>query len=255
MNNDGIKNEKEIIEVLDEKPFIKIPPFWKKLLVQMFGEIKPNQIILCRSGETHEKADIYIIANRTKRSVSIKSGNQISVHTESANRFCGFLKSLHIEEEYTDFLKLYHYGDLTLDGTGDIRLNLKEIQERYVDKIKSFNKRIKKDPNVLKRAMHRFLSIGTPNVDCFCFYLYYGNKYNGYCIRIQYLIEFFLKHIDDYNCYDNRIHFGPFIYEPKYRGLNNFDVDKKGRYYCIIKWPHAIEQIKLAILEYKDYPL
>lgn len=252
MNNDGIKNEMEIIDTINHKQFCDLPVFWKNLLSKVFGKFPDYYYISAFKPKKDDKVDMYVIVNHKQRSFSIKSGDRISVHRESVSRFCGFLEWLGIEKEYTDFLKLYHYGDGTTDGTGEYHLSYKEIIVKYKNEINWFNERVN-DPKVVKRIIMRFLSMGTPRQNSFVYYIYYGNKDEGICTRVQYILEYIEKNIVEYN-HLPAIHFGPFIYEPAYRGLEDFDPNDKRRYYIVIKWPYAYDYIKRVIKVYQSYP-
>lgn len=240
MDNKGIENELEIINYLNERQFKNLTDHWKKILTLAFGKTDPEEKILCKKGLLYEKADMYIRTNHITRSFSIKSGSKISVHGEKLSTFCGFLKWLGLNQDLIDILKLYHYGDDTLDGTGENHYSSNYLLLKYSKQIEEFNNYVNK-PETLEKIFYRFLSTGTLNVNGFTYYIYYGTIDTGIFADIKGLV-YYLSH-NDYSKIKS-IHFGPFTYEPAYRGINDFNKDNKRRHYCNIKWVSAKNDIR-----------
>ena len=248
MKNDGLQNEKDIIETLDGKKFYELPTFWQHRLKQLDKTIQENDEISCFKCVYNKKADIAIKSHDKRWNISIKSGYFISVHNELLSSFVGFLRSLGISEELLNVLKLYHYGDDTTDGTGEVRHTLVEIKEKMADDIERFNKEVNKK-EILTQIIDRCLFSGTPYQKSYVSHIYYGTKDYGNMINKKIMTEYI---VNAFKCDTKAIYFGPLIYTPAYRGVNNFDKDNKHRYYVNIKWPSIGKDIKDAKQWYFD---
>ncbi len=237
--NYGIQNEMDIITLLNNKRFGSLPDFWKQLLNNAFSETRNQELIRCYKGKATEKADLYVIMNNTMRSFSVKMGKNVSVHSEKLSTFCGFLRWLKIDEENIQTLKLFHYGDGTTDGTGDKKYTSAELVEMYGPRIQKLNEQLNKD-EVLLRFINRFLRVGTLLQRSFVYYIYYGTVKCGLYAPLTEFIPFLSK-----QHYDNikTIHFGPFVYEPAYRGLDSQTFDNPRRYYVDIKWKTGLKDL------------
>lgn len=256
--NFGLQNEQEIINILDETYVKDLPAFWKKFICSLFPTALDNDLIHCFKEPPEKKQDICIMACGTRRNVSIKSGNSVSVHEESINRFCGFLKWCGVSEQSLTFLKIFQYGDGTTDGTGNYRQSTKELIEKYPEEIKKINEEVNNQV-ILLMIIRRFLSIGTPNNPSVVNCLYYGTKDGGIYCNMKMLCEYLSK-----KKYDNikGIHFGPFVFYPRYRGVNKpnpVEVDsldklifKRERYYISIKWPSIEKDMNDYITDVRE---
>ncbi len=136
MENFGIENELEIIQAIDHKKYGELSKHWQKVLTIAFGKTKPNEVIYAMKGHLGEKADIYVRMNHLTRSFSIKSGRNVSVHTEKLSTFASFLKWCGVEEKYLNTLKLFHYGDDTTNGMGEVRRKISDLLQLYNNEIK-----------------------------------------------------------------------------------------------------------------------
>lgn len=242
MKNSGLENELEIVELLNGKKLKDLPEFWKKRMLQLCSVLEDDDRIECYKCQHDQKADISIRVGKRKWSISIKSGYFVSVHTERISSFTGFLRSLGVDEYLLETLKLYHYGDNTLDGTGEERKTLPEIKEELKERIIKFNKCVNQK-DILRPTILRFLCCGTPFQRSYVTHIYHGTKDYGIMINAKSLVDYIC---DGFSCDTDAIHFGPFIYTPLYRGLKDFDSSNVRRYYLSIKWPSLVRDIKDA---------
>lgn len=246
MKNNGLQNEKDIIDVLDGKLYKQLPEFWKNRIRQLYHDIKDDDKIECVKCVYNQKADIAIRINDKKFSISIKSGYFVSVHNESISSFCYFLKSLGISDDLIRVLKLYHYGDGTVNGTGSVHYPVEELKIKYAKEIEEFNKEVNKK-DILRKIVIRFLCTGTPYQGGYASHLYSGTYIFGSLIDMKTMVEYICE---GYSYQANAIYFGPFIYTPAYRGLENFDETNVKRYYINIKWPSLNRDMRDAKLWY-----
>ena len=246
MKNNGLQNEKDIIDVLDGKTYKELPEFWKRRMKQLYRDIEEDDKIECFKCVYNQKADIAIIVKDKKFNISIKSGFFVSVHNERISSFAGFLRSLGIREELITTLKLYHYGDDTIDGSGTVHYSVEEIKLKYKKEIDEFNKEVNKK-EILRKIVMCFLCKGTPYQGGCASHLYSGTYIFGSLIDMKTMVDYICE---AYSHQANAIYFGPFIYTPAYRGLENFDETNVKRYYISIKWPSLNRDMRDAKLWY-----
>lgn len=240
MKNDGLQNELNIVEMLDGKTYKELPDFWKKRMKQLCKEVEDDDKIECFKCVYNKKADIGVRVREYRYNISIKSGFFVSVHSERLSSFTGFLRSIGISEELIETLKYYHYGDGTTDGTGDVHYNLSTIKENMQKNIDEFNK-VVNEKEILKQIVLRVLCIGTPYQRSFVSHIYAGTVNYGEMIDAKTLVEYICS---GYPTATDSIHFGPFIYAPAYRGVENFNANNVKRHYINIKWPSLYRDIR-----------
>lgn len=208
--NDGTKNEIEINEELNNKTYSRLAHYWRKFIKDCYPEIQENQTIKSeRKGDGQEekvdvkkgkekiikpKADIIISVednNNTpadrliKYGISIKKGKANSFHQEKVEEFCDYCThNLDMTDEEADSLKLFIYGDGTIDGTGpkEKRLsNTNEINKTYAKEIGIIQTFLDRNKEVL---LYRFLKYGKymEKADYQANYVFHGTKEGGvYC--------------------------------------------------------------------------
>ena len=224
--------EQQIADYLCKKHYCELNDHWKKLIKMMFPSIMPNDIIYCENTKMLLKQDLFIVATGAKKTISIKSGNDATLHCESLEHFCSFLKYLNVDDYDIETLRLYHYGDGTTDGTGEVRECAETLKIKYMDRIQLFNANVNK-PHLLKVIIDRFLSFGTLNQCDKVDYLYYGNFNDGALYDMNDLIDFFsIQRVEKIR----GIHFGTFHYTAYYRFIYSKQTSDMDRHYVAIKW-------------------
>ena len=232
MSNTSSFVEKQIADYLCKKHYYELNNHWKKLIKMMFPLIMPNDIIYCEDVKMLLKQDVFIVATGIKKTISIKSGKDATLHCETLEHFCSFLKYLKVNDYDIETLKLYHYGDGTIDGTGEKREHAEALKLKYMKRIQTFNTNVNK-PYLLREIIDRFLSCGTLNQCDKVDYLYYGNFYEGGLYDMNDLINFFsIQHVEKIR----GIHFGTFHYTAYYRFITSKNTDERDRHYIAIKW-------------------
>lgn len=237
--NNGIKNECELEKSINNIKFCDLNDNLKSFVKFIFNDIKEDDILKCKRYKTFDKADIYIKLNNEVKNISVKSGTRISVHAEKIETFIEFLKDMHIRKGIIDFLLLYHYGDFTIDGKGNVRLPAKELKERYQKEIKLFNKYIN-HKNIIKKVIERCLFDGTSKNNM-ADYIYYGNIEGGLYASKQEIINYF--------CSSKALeiespHFSYLTYQNWNRNIVNNPKLEPHRYYCQFKWPSIVDDLK-----------
>ena len=233
--NIGFMNEYNIMNKLHNKRFNELDDFWKKHILTMFENVNEEDLIRCRLVGGNCKTNFEIIINDKKKNISVKYGDNVSIHSEHIDSFLEFLKIIGISDSTLNTIRLYHYGDGTLKGTGDIRKNAKELQEIYKDEIKKTNIELNKN-DVIGKIIYRAILKGRSPYHEEIDYLYHGSTKEGKLISKEQL----LNEIKNKSMYLECIHFGPFTYQPLSRFLYSKSKDEYKRHYIQLKW-HTID--------------
>ena len=89
----GLLNEQEVIDHLNNKTFVMLDEKWQKHIKVMFPFVKDTDIIYARKFPEHKaKPDAIIKVRNSVEYLSIKSGRNPSVHQEDYFVFQNFLK-------------------------------------------------------------------------------------------------------------------------------------------------------------------
>ncbi len=184
-NKHGFGNEYSIINYLNNKKFKELNDNMKNFLSWLF-DFKINYDNIIYSGKVEKpsgerknpKPDIWIKVNSSVKFISVKEGSGNSVHQEPFIEFCEFLTKIGVENDILNNLKFYHYGDDTIDGTGENRYSSAILKISYKNKIQSVNSKLNQNP-YLDKILNRILFAGTLknpiNVDV----CYHGDINNG----------------------------------------------------------------------------
>lgn len=233
--NKGFENENNFICALNGKQVKDVPIHLKEQLKELFN-CDDNANLICKKYNGHYKPDVYLKCNDKTIKISIKSGNSISVHEEIFDQFIDFLYSIGISNRTIKIIKFYHYGDGTINGSGNELLDLKYLQLKYSIFIKQANYELNESINYNK-IIDRILFSGRFNKNHSIDYLYYGTNKIGFFVSKEKILEYLLK---QKSMYLNCLHIGPFTYQPASR--------KKPKVrYCQFKWKSLLSDISNMI--------
>jgi len=106
----GFKNELDYVTLLNNKKISNLPNNIQEMIYAIFKNINNNDKISCWQSKYLEKADIKIKINSTIKGISIKSGNNSSIHQENINNLEHFLLRIGIDNYIINLLKKYLQG-------------------------------------------------------------------------------------------------------------------------------------------------
>ena len=235
----GYKNECDIAQAINKKKYSNLSNNMKILVRFIFNDINDDDDLECKRYRSQDKADIYIKLNNNIKNISIKSGIRVSVHAEKISSFTNYLKAIRINNKIINYLLLYHYGDFTTNGTGNIRMPAKELKEKYEKEISIFNKYVN-HKNIIKSITIRCLFEGVSKNNC-ADYIYYGDVHEGVIASKEEIIDYFCK-----NKAPEIIapHFSYLIYQNWNRNIVYNPKLESHRYYCQFKWPTIKEDLQ-----------
>jgi hypothetical protein len=151
------------------------------------GSLKREDIIFCAKIGGLNKSDLVVKCNNISHTISIKKGNENSIHQEPLEEFIKFLKEEYdIDQSIADDLRFFIWGDGTLNSTGKKRLKASELKKQYPERIsgpKRFFKKHKKD------LIKRFL-INGPKSQSSPEFIYYGTVDKGKWGKSEDILKF-----------------------------------------------------------------
>ncbi|MDQ7084219.1 MAG: hypothetical protein Q9M36_04475 [Sulfurovum sp.] len=147
MSYSGFENEDRIILALNGKRVDELNSNLQQLIKDSFTNYQGNIEAIKQAGQN--KSDLKITIGNEFHTYSIKKGTGNSIHQEPIEAFLEFLaQNYGIDEEMKDNLRLFIWGDNTLDGKGNVsdRLSAPQFKKNYpqiIDAIQSFFNTIK----------------------------------------------------------------------------------------------------------------
>ena len=237
--NNGLKLEYDFVYSINNKKYRELNNNLKSFIKELYNDITEESILKCEKIKAKDKSDIKIIFEDKIKNISLKSGNSVSVHVESVLSFITFLNDISINKNIINYLLLYHYGDDTIDGSGNNRLSGDEVKLRYKREISIFNKYVNYK-NILIKVINRVLFEGV-NKNNIVDYIYYGNiEYGIWSSRFD-LLNYFVN-----NKSMNLItpHFSSFTYQNWCRNVVYNKKMESHRYYVQIKWFSIVNDIE-----------
>ena len=238
-NIDGFQNELDLIEYINSKNvYDSYNENIQKFLNFIFDFDLSGENIKCYKEKGQQKPDLSITCKGIKKFISVKKGSGNSVHQESFNDFINFLNGISVSESTIEGIKLYHYGDGTIDDTGKIRFSGNECSSIYSSEIKTINAELNKS-NILEIILDRILFLGNFNGGNLTDYVYYGTVYNGIWASREELLEYFLTN----QFTSNTIHFASLTYQVWGRNHNFTAKNPDRRYVMQVKWSQIVSDI------------
>lgn len=237
-NRHGFSNEENIANYLNNQKFFNLNENMQNFLCFIFErQISANETILSDLTQKIEgknpKPDIWIKISNEIKLVSVKEGSGNSVHQEPFKDFCKFLEDINVSEETVNHLKLYHYGDDTLDGNGEARLSTSDIKTKYQSKILSVNTELN-SPDTLIKILYRVLFAGVFKKPIIVDAVYHGSVDNGVYANREEIIDYL---IDNANVSEmSGIRFSELTYQPWTRDQHRTAAHPERRYVMQVKW-------------------
>lgn len=237
-NKHGFSNENEISIYLNNQHFANLNKNMQDFLCFLYNrQISGNELILSDSTQRIEgknpKPDIWIKIGNEVKYVSVKEGSGNSVHQESFKDFCAFLEKINVSKQTIDYLKLYHYGDDTLDGNGEIRLSTADIKLKYSSQIQCVNKELNSQ-NILVKILYRILFAGVFNNPIIVDAIYHGSVDNGIFANREEIIDYLVNNANNFKI--SGIRLSELTYQPWTRDQYKTAAHPERRHVMQIKW-------------------
>ena len=243
MKNNGLKNEQEIIEYINTKKYTdKMNSNMSNFIKSIFEFDISGITIKAYKFADNYKPDIIITAKGFSKYISIKSGENNSVHQEHIYSFVNFLKENGIKENEINTLLNFHFNDGTKNGSGKARKCATDFIENNQDLIQKINTyfNIQK---MIEIATNRILFKGEyhniPSAD----YIYYGNVEKGLWANREEIINFMISS----KTFSSSIHISKLYYQSLHRNLKFDKYFEYKRYYVQFKWYSIREDLNFIM--------
>lgn len=236
---DGFQNELNLIEYINSKDsFDLYNENIKGFLSFIFEFDLSGRVVRCFKEGGQQKPDFSIRCKNVTKYISVKKGSGNSVHQESFNEFIGFLTSISTSTNTIDSIKLYHYGDGTLDDTGVNRYSASQCSSMYTNQIQTANNELNQREK-LTAILNRVLFLGNVGCGNLVDYIYYGSVDSGIWASRNELLNYFLNNTFQ----STTIHFASLTYQVWGRN-NNFTAKHPDRRYIMqVKWSQIVFDI------------
>ena len=240
--NYGFQNEYDFVELFNHKYLFDLDGKSQQFLKELFGNVIENdEPILSWKNKMVQKTDIFIKYKNYAKGVSLKCGNDNSMHQEPLQEFKRYLEKLGIPYKIIDKYVSYHYGYMK-DENGQtdfsILLSAEEYKKIYQSEIDLFNKSINKT-RIIIDMVDRFIIKGR-NSDYDIDALICGTVNNYVWIMKYDMYDLVLSK----RCFDfTSPHIACMTLGPKKRNLNGDSKNARERYILCVRWNFLKEDI------------
>jgi hypothetical protein len=241
MNFSGFENEDRIIEALNGKTFESLTSNLQELIKSSFSNY--GGVITAIKQAAQNKSDLKISIGNESHTYSIKKGTGNSIHQEPIEPFLEFLaQNYGINEEMKNNLRLFIWGDSTLDGRGNVanRLSAPQFKKQHpqvVESIQNFFNSIKEP------LIRRFLIEGVQS-NSSAEFVYYGTTDSGVCCKSEKIVDWIAN-----NRSRGAISIGKLTFQAWNRNINGGDKSEKKRGVIQLKWGSIKDDIEVIANE------
>ena len=243
MANSGLINEQKLIDYINDNSFYSFNQNIKDFLLFIFGIHFDNSAFKAYKPNLGQiKPDMVIEYKGIKKFISVKKGSGNSIHQENFDVFVDFLIKEGFNQSTINNLKLFHYGDGTIDDSGVVRLSATECKKKYQNEINQLNFEFNKPVNLIK-MLDRFLFIGNLSTSVPVDAVYHGTIESGVWANKTELVNYFLSK----RFKSRSIHFASLTYQVWGRNNNYTAVHPERRYIMQVKWGKILNDISNII--------
>ena len=174
--NNGVKNERALIESLNGKTHSKLNKNLKKFIQALFPGCKNSDVIKCKKQEGNAKGDLKVSIEKNTKSVSVKVGTGLSIHEEN---FYTFKKEFLDKHNCSSAVKKT-LENFIVSGPSASKQVITQDKKTQAQKFLTENK---------QSLLERFMKNGRTNIHAD--YIYYGNCNTGCLMEIDEAIKLF----------------------------------------------------------------
>ena len=208
MRNEGLEKEQAIAKALDGKRIKNLNQNLQYMVLHIFRDEKPNAKLSCKLTDNYVKPDIILSCRGKSAYISIKSGQAQVLHGENIKSFVLFLRSIGISEETQKTILYFQYGDGTMDGTGEKRMNYRDTFNWLEQRIMKANLELNNRYDTIQAVVDRVMFQGVDPTATPAEYIYYGDVEYGILISRRQVYTHLKR--KTWNYYDN-LHIGPIL--------------------------------------------
>jgi len=231
MKNKGHANEVEMISLIHGKYLENLPHNTQSWMKQLFG--RDHGFVTAIKLNNEQKADILITLDGVKKYLSIKSGESNSFHAEQIKTFIPFLRNIGVSNKTLKTIVYYHYGDLTLNGTGPTRFSSAQLRMYHQDYFKQASEELSQ-AHLLKPIIERTIMQGRYDTNYQIDGVYYGTPEAGYFLHSKDILNILTR--KSYRRKNGTINISMLTYQPGSRNLYRVSGGDIKREQSVIKW-------------------
>lgn len=240
MINQGKDFEDELCKALNKKKIGSLNQNLQHFIRHLFPEANFHQKIMCELTDNYVKPDIIITWKRRVARVSIKTGQASTLHGEDIKPFILFLRSIGVSTETQKTILYYQFGDGTLDGSGEKRMNYHDVYNWLEERIAKANQELNDRFEIIEKVVERVVFQGVnPTADP-ADYVYYGDLDYGVVISRKQIMSHIKK--KSWNYFDN-LHIGPILLKAHARYAERQIVSDARRRKITCYWSHFAEDM------------
>lgn len=233
----------EVKEALDGKRFDALTPALQNYVGSLFPRVRQDDVVACELCDKYEKPDVRIVVGDEARFVSLKSGRSKSIHYEPVENFILFLRELGVSVKTQKVLLLFHYGDGTLTGKGETRMETSEVMERYASPIRAAIQEINQ-PKILRACLKRFVFTGTEKRQHAADTISFGDITTFLSVSKDEVFDFVMR--QNYG-HIRAVHIGPMLISPWLRNVKHIEESEWKRGIIHVTWPYLLTDIQRMI--------
>ena len=245
--NIGRLKEDEFVFAINGKRGDELSHNLKHILREIFGPFDGQEVLKCGLVDKLQKPDFYIEYKGNRKYISLKTGRAEIVAEEHLKLFLDYLRRWHLSIESQKTFLYYHFGDGTMDGSGEKRFQYFELIRILGPRIKKLNEELNQNKDFIKDLIHRCLFKGTMESNIPADYIYFGDvNYGVVCNEKQ-----IFKHVDrrTWEFMDNP-HIGPIQFRPHARYINTPIKKEKLRWKVDLWWANLSADLEYIAERY-----
>jgi len=245
--NIGRLKEDEFVKAIDGKKAKDLSHNLKHNLREMFGLFDGEEVLKSGLVDKLQKPDFYIEYKGIRKYVSLKTGRAETVAEEYLKLFLQYLRSWHLSEESQKTFLYYHFGDGTMDGSGEKRMEYFELIAKLAPRIAKMNEELNSNKDFIKDMIHRCLFKGTVETNIEADFIYFGDiNYGVVCSEAQ-----IFKHVDRRTWeYMNNPHIGPIQFRPHARYIDSPIKKEQSRWKVDFWWANLSADLEYIAERY-----
>lgn len=245
--NVGLFKEEQMVVSLNNKLFSELSGYLRLFITKLYGIIQENDLIKAEIVPDYQKPDFCVTVNEVTHYISMKNGVVVTLQQLDIDKFCLYLKENKISNETIETIRLFHYGDGTLDGTGKERLDYQSIMPTLAKCIARANFELNRNKAFVWQTVEKCIFKGFSEEKIPAEFLYFGDTEDGYIVSNEIVKKEVCTRY--YGFYDN-LHVGPILFRPHARYAGKKILNEKYRRSVDFYWPNLESIVRRADRRY-----
>lgn len=226
-NNKGIANEYNFVKLFDKKRVKDLDRNCQELIYSLFNVASGNDYIECWQSKYVEKADIKIRINGDLKGISIKMGENNSIHQENLQGFSQYLLNIGLNEKIVKQLQAYIHGIIN-NNKVDAQ-TYKKLKEKEIIAIKNALSDLYIKVSLIIRFVFKGKEFQLYDADA----IIHGTPNNFLWATKSEVLRYLIDYPDGKTI---NVKVGPLFIQCRNRNLHNNRISKKDENYIQVKW-------------------